>query len=102
MEENTYDHEIITKTGDYENITTHFTGTFEDAAEASKQLQNLVHGGSGIAEADFRSCLDSMLAGDSVRNGVEMWEKMSKEQKVVVQEVKKAVKRINYKASKEE
>lgn len=92
-----YDHEIITRTGDYENITTHFHGTIEEAVTTARNIQSLVHGGSGISETDFRVCLDSMLAGLSVRNGIELWEKMNKEQKLILQEVKKALKRKAYK-----
>lgn len=97
-----YDHTIITRTADFENITTQFCGSFEDAVAASRKLQNLVHGGEGISDNDFRDVVDKLVAGESVAGGVNLWENMSSYQKDVCQEIKRSKKRLDYRNNKEE
>lgn len=94
METETYDHEIIISTGQYENITTHFHGTIAEAAEKSRELRREVKGGDGISKDDFCSVVDTMVAGKPVNGGIELWEKMNEYQKSVCQEIKKSLKRI--------
>ena len=96
----TYDHEIITSTGQFENITTNFHGSLETAVETARYLQNLVRGGEGIPEAEYNSVLDRYL---HEKKGIEEneWTKMNKFQQDVLQCIKRSVKRQNYKINKE-
>ena len=91
------DHEIITSTGQYENIKTHFCGTPEDAVELSEKMKTLVAEGSGLSDKEFRDAIDLLVQGKAVPGGIEMWEKMTKYQKAVCKEIDKSLKRINYK-----
>jgi len=100
-DELTFDHQIITRTGDYENITTHLHSTVEEAVALSRHLQTLVHGGPGISDIDFNAALDAFLAGEPVEGGVETWLKMNADQQAIFQAVKKSKKRLAYKKNKE-
>lgn len=96
--ETSYDHSIITRTGDYENITTHFHGTVEEAVELSRRLQNLVHGGEGISEAAYNAALDRYLSDGT--GETDLFVRMSKEQQKTFQDIKKSKKRLAYKSKK--
>ena len=48
---------------------------------------------TALGQKEFNNALDEYLATNSLRGGVELWEKMSPAQKMVINEIKKAVKR---------
>lgn len=96
--DNTFDHEILTSTGQYENVKTHFHGSPEDAVALSQKMRRLAQEGEGISSHDLNYVLDCMLKGEGVKNGIDYWEKMTGSQKLVVNELKKALKRQAYKS----
>ena len=86
-------HKIHIKTAEYEFVETDIEGTPEDVAEAYKVLKNTMLGGEGLSVKDFNKALDRYLfdaTGDT-----ETYLAMSKWQQDVIQEIKKAFKRIN-------
>lgn len=98
-----YDAEAQIKIGEFEYVKVcKSVESIQEAANLGRELQNEWHGGSGIPDTDFRDALDNLVAGVAVRNGVELWEKMSNLQRAICQEVKKSKKRLAYKEGKQE
>ena len=54
-----------------------------------------ITGGEGIPEKELNAVVDAMLAGETVRDGIHIYERMSDPQKQTVQCLKRALKRIN-------
>jgi hypothetical protein len=74
-------------------IETQFEGTAEEAFEEHNRLINLHNGGFGLSRDEFNDCLDEYLSENT--GSTEMYLKMSKEQQTIIQEIKKALKRLN-------
>lgn len=66
------------------------------------ELSAVFRDGDGITRQEMNEVVDSMLRGESVNGGVQLWEKMSAEQKEICQTIKRATKRINGKIKDKE
>lgn len=64
----------------------------EAAVEAYNEVTQLVKGGNGLPEKEWRNFLDNMLLGES--NLVDTYEQTNQEQRKIINEVKKALKRL--------
>lgn len=88
-------------TGQYEFLAFELEGTAEEATEAYKGLQeawNPKQDGIGVPLKEFNAFLDSFLnTSHAPDGGLEVWERMSTQQKIIVNEVKKSIKRITSK-----
>ena len=51
--------------------------------------------GDGVSDKELNMVLDFMLRGETVRGGVEIWARMNDTQKLIINTLKKATKRIN-------
>jgi hypothetical protein len=51
-------------------------------------------GGSGLDTKEFNRALDEFLTTSTLKDGVNLYQQMSREQQAVFQEVKKSIKRI--------
>lgn len=85
-------------TEQYGFISVEVEGIAEDATEAYRGLQEAWkprQDGTGVPLKEFNSFLDSFLnTSHAPDGGLEVWERMSTQQKVIVNEVKKALRRI--------
>lgn len=79
----------------YGYIEIDFEGSAEEALEEHNRILNLYNGGFGLSRDDFNSCLDEYLSNET--GSMEKYTAMSKEQQMVIQEIKKAFKRIKSK-----
>ncbi len=57
--------------------------------------------GEGISDKEFNAVVDAMMRGESIKNGTEIWPRMSESQQNVCQNIKRSMKRINSKLKKE-
>lgn len=76
-------------------IQTEFDGTAEDAIEEHNRILNLYNGGFGLSRDLFNNCLDEYLNHGT--GNTESYTQMSKEQQMVIQEIKKSFARIKSK-----
>ena len=65
----------------------------ENAVMAYDDIYKLVHGGFGLPQKEFNACIDRYLTDGT--GELDVYTRMSKEQQAVIQEIKKAYKRIN-------
>lgn len=72
-----------------------FVGTPEEAVEEHNRILQLYNGGFGLETKEWNSALDEMLNTGSLKNGTELYAQMSKDQQLVLQEIKKSFKRLN-------
>lgn len=56
--------------------------------------------GEGIPDKEFNAVVDAMMCAESVKNGSEIWPRMSAEQQAICQAIKRSSKRINSKLKK--
>ncbi len=83
-------------TEQYGFISYETEGTAEDAVQAYNELKKEYAGGAGLPSREFCSFMDVYVStGHAPEDGIEKWEAMSLEQRFVINEVKKAIKRIN-------
>ena len=81
-------------TESYGFISVEVEGTAEDAVEAYVELQRANKNvGEGLSQKDFNEWIDGFLSARKA-GSVEQWEKMSFTQKLVINEIKKAHKRL--------
>lgn len=76
----------------------HLEGSPKEMVDAYNELNEAYwgQGEAGVPSKDFNAFVDNMLLGED--NHVEQLEPMSEKQKFVVNEIKKALKRIKNKA----
>ena len=70
-----------------------------EAVDAYNEAMGHFKPNEGLPHKEWNSALDEYLTTNSLRGGTELYERMSLNQKMVMQEIKKAFKRIT---SKEE
>ncbi len=89
-------HTFHIATGQYEFMEQTFDGTSEDAVEAYKELKKAWDrdDGLGLPSKLWNKWIDDYLSGRGA-GSVEEWEQMSKEQKIIINEIKKSLKRTN-------
>lgn len=79
----------------YGFISCELEGTAEDALEAYQELSHAKDGGTGISMKEFNTFFDSYVnTGHAPENGMEVWERMSLDQKKILNEFKKCLARI--------
>lgn len=83
-------------TGQYEFLNFEIEGTAQDAVEAYKELQTAWKGGEGVSSKDFNAFLDTYISTGKPGE-LEVWENMTDQQKIIVNEVKKSFARIKSK-----
>lgn len=59
------------------------------------RAKGVIKGGEGIAEKEMNTVVDAMLRGETVRGGIEIYNRMSPVQQQVCQTLKRATKRVN-------
>lgn len=77
----------------YSYIEIDVEGTPEAIIEAHRRFTGLVQGGFGLPEKEMNTFVDTMIMGQSVKGGVELYEQMNHMQKYAVQVLKRALKR---------
>lgn len=77
----------------YGYIETEFEGTAEEAFAEHDRLINIHNGGFGLPKEEFNEALDRYLSDQT--GDTDQYLRMSKEQQLVIQEIKKAFKRLN-------
>lgn len=85
--------------GQYEFVE-FVAGDVNDAAEYAKDIKAAFSVGEGISDKEFNAVVDAMMCAESVKNGSEIWPRMSAEQQAICQAIKKSSKRINSKLKK--
>lgn len=85
----------IPTTDQYAYIEVEFEGTAEDTIQAYNEFTNLVKPQEGLPSKDFNKILDAYLNGTGIPADVYM--SMGDDQKMVIQEIKKSLKRIQAK-----
>lgn len=96
--------EILVPTVSYGNIRFFvYEGTPEEIIEESRRLNQLQQGAFGLTEKEFNAFIDEYLASGTVKGEHvhEQYEKMSTEQKLIIQAIKRSCKRIAYKIGAE-
>ena len=83
----------------FSNVTIEFEGTPEEAIAEGKRLLRARDGAAGLPKAEWDKFLTNLLKG-SGDNHVNEWEQLSERQVDIVQEVKRALKRIDYEETK--
>lgn len=73
----------------------------EEVIDEYNRITALYKGGAGLTEKEFSAVLDELLSTGTVRGGVEYYEKMTPEQRNIMQTIKRSVKRINSRLGKE-
>ena len=86
----------------YAYLEAEFEGTSEEAVEEYRRLTKLVKGGPGLPDKEFNAILDKFAWEDKGDNGMEaeQYERMSDEQKSIIQAIKRSRKRIEYVSTK--
>lgn len=57
--------------------------------------------GIGVPDKEMNGVVDTMLQGQSVRGGIEIYERMDLKQKYAIQTIKRALKRNNHESEQE-
>lgn len=86
-------YKIHVPTVEYGFIEAEVEGDNEDAVEEHNDLLESYRGGLGLSRDEFNACLDRYLKEGTGETDVYL--RMNKEQQNVIQELKKAFKRIN-------
>ncbi len=71
--------------------------SIEDGLAEYHRAMRLIKGGTGLDEKEYNAFIDNQLMGND-KNHIDQYEKMTTEQKAVVQVLKRALKRIKSKA----
>lgn len=81
----------------YAYLETEFEGSAEEAFEEYKRLTAIVKGeaGTGLDSKVWNGVLDEYLTTSRIANGADLYAQMSKDQQMVMQEIKKSHKRTN-------
>lgn len=89
---------IQIKTGEFEYIMQEVEVESPEAAvEAYKALKRAYEGGGvGLSAKDFNAALDEFMKSGNLVGGTELYAQMNGTQKGIMQELKKAFKRISY------
>ena len=95
-------YELRIPTDPYAYITCFFEGEPHEAVEEYRRLTALVKGGTGLTDKEFNAALDKFAWEDKGNNGIEpgQYERMSDEQKTIIQAIKRSRKRIEYVSTK--
>jgi len=72
----------------------------ERAASDYRRATEAIRGGEGIRQNEFDTFIQNQLSGEA--NHIDTYVRMSDEQRLLVQVVKRALQRIQYKINKEE
>lgn len=91
-------YKIHVPTVEYGFIESEVEGSMEDAVNEHNGLLVAYRGGFGLDTKEFNACLDRYLHDGTGETDVYL--RMSKEQQSVIQEIKKAYKRIEAKEQK--
>lgn len=85
-------------TEQYGFISVELEGTAEEAVQAYNDLRKEYGGGIGLPSREFSSFMDYYITtGKMPDDGIEKWEAMTNEQRLIIHELKKAFNRINKK-----
>lgn len=76
--------------------------TPESAIEAFKALQMAYKGGEGMTEKELDMVIEKMCLGVTVQGGTDLWDKATPQQKLEINRVKRALKRIKSKGEEPE
>lgn len=80
--------------------------TARDLAEHYNQIETAIKGrngaNTGLPQKEWNSVLEEYLTTNTVKDGVNIYQLMSPEQQGVIQEIKRAIKRIDAKNNKDE
>lgn len=80
----------------YGFISVEIEGTADDAMEAYNAVLQAKVNGAGLSVKDFNRCIDSYVKdGKLPTDGQSLWQDMSFQQKTVIDELKKSIKRLN-------
>lgn len=83
------------KTGEYEFLNFEMEGDAHEAVAAYRELRNAYDGGPGLNHKDWCRFVDVYVStGKPPEDGMSLWQDMGHEQRVVVNELKKAFKRL--------
>lgn len=91
-------YKIHVPTTEYGFIEQELEGTSEEAVDAHNELLVAYRGGLGIETKEFNEALDRYLTENT--GETDQYLRMSKDQQAVFQEIKKSLKRIEYKNNK--
>ena len=66
----------------------------QEIIEAYRGILRAWEGGAGISDKEMNAVVDSMLRGEPIKGGIELWERMSPEQQNIAQAIKRGNKRV--------
>lgn len=92
--------EILVPTVEYGNIKFQVEGTSQEIIDEARSLINSWKGGFGLEAKQFNGWLDRYLTEGT--GNAELYSQMSSVQQSIIQEIKKSMKRINYKNGKKD
>ena len=92
------------KIGDFEFVEVELDNPvkWQEAVDAYLEGKAAFGVGEGIPDKEFNAVVDAMMCAESVKNGTEIWPRMSAEQQAICQAIKKSSKRINSKLKRAE
>jgi len=82
------------KIGDFEFVEKDVE-TMLEAIDFYYETKAHFSAGDGVTDKELNMVLDHMLRGETVKGGIEIWARMNDTQKLIVNTLKKATKRIN-------
>lgn len=85
----------------YAYIEVEMEGDEHEIIGQYRKLKDAVVGGFGLDTKAFSAALDEFISTGTLRDGVEIYGQMSPSQQAIFQELKKSIKRINYKLKKQ-
>lgn len=71
-------------------------GTPEELKTQYDAFERLLKVGVGLETKEWNRVLDEVLETGKLEDGANLWERMDKEQQLILQEIKKSIKRRNY------
>lgn len=88
-------HEILIPSNitEYSNIKFQFEGTAEQAIDEYYRLFNLFRGGAGMSDKEFNEVVDEYIATNKIADGADRYEQMNRDQKMIMQTLKRSFKR---------
>ena len=88
-------HEILIPSNvvEYSNIKFEFLGTAEQAIDEYYRLFNLFRGGAGMNDKEFNEVIDEYLSTQKIADGADRYEAMNRDQKMIIQCLKRSFKR---------
>lgn len=90
MELNSY--EVHVPTEQYGFILGKLTGSADAAVEMYREIKRNWDN-TGLSDKELDAFLDAQLSGDGIKDGVELYERMSPDQKAWAQRIKRSIKR---------